>query len=48
MTAVKIGVDRAKRSHAMAVLDGRENELAALQVSNDNAGYQKMLRLAKR
>ena len=47
MTAVMIGVDPARRSHAMAVLDGRENELAALQISNDNAGYQKMLRLAK-
>ena len=47
MTAVIIGVDPNKRSHAMAVLDGRENELAALQISNDNAGYQKMLRLAK-
>ena len=47
MTAVLIGVDPAKRSHAMAVLDGNENELAALQISNDNAGYREMLRLAK-
>jgi transposase len=48
MTAVTIGVDPAKRSHAMAVLDGNENELAALQVRNDNAGYREMVRLAKR
>jgi len=48
MTAVMIGVDPAKRSHAMAVLDGKENELAALQIGNDNAGYREMLRLAKK
>lgn len=48
MTAVMIGVDPAKRSHAMAVLDGKEEELAALQIGNDNAGYREMLRLAKR
>ncbi len=48
MTAVMIGVDPAKRSHAMAVLDGNENEQAMLQVRNDNDGYREMLRLAKR
>lgn len=48
MTAVMIGVDPAKRSHAMAVLDGTEEQLAALQVLNDSAGYRDMLRLAKR
>jgi len=48
MTAVMIGVDPAKRSHAMAVLDGNENEQAVLQVRNDNDGYREMLRLAKR
>ena len=48
MTAVVIGVDPAKRSHAMAVLDGQEQQLAALQVVNDSAGYRDMLRLAKR
>ncbi len=48
MTAVMIGVDPAKRSHATAVLDGNENEQAALQVRNDNDGYREMLRLAKR
>ncbi len=48
MTAVMIGVDPAEPSHGMAVLDSNENELAALQISNDNDGYRKMLRLAKR
>ena len=48
MTAVMIGVDPAKRSHAMAVIDGRENSLATLQVGNDSAGYREMLRLARR
>jgi transposase len=48
VTAVVIGVDPAKRSHAMAVLDQHEEQLAALQVSNDSAGYRAMLVLAKR
>ncbi len=48
MTAVVIGVDPAKRTHAMAVLDDREQQLAALQVANDSAGYRAMLTLAKR
>jgi len=48
VTAVMIGVDPAKRSHAMAVLDLAEELLAALQVVNDSAGYRDMLRLAKR
>ncbi len=48
MTAVVIGVDPAKRSHSMAVLDEREDQLAALTVVNDSAGYRDMLRLAKR
>ncbi len=48
MTAVVIGVDPAKRSHAMVVLDGREGQLAVLQVANDTAGYRAMLALAKR
>lgn len=48
MTAVVIGVDPAKRSHAMAVLDRDEQQLAALQVVNDSDGYREMLRLAKR
>ncbi len=48
MTAVVIGVDPAKRSHSMAVLDEREELLAVLTVVNDSAGYRDMLRLAKR
>ncbi len=43
-----IGVDPAKHSHAMAVLDNAERLLAALQVKNDTDGYQAMLRLARR
>jgi transposase len=48
MVAVMIGVDPAKRSHAMAVLDAQEGALAVLQVQNDNAGYREMLRLARK
>ena len=35
MTAVVIGIDPAKRSHARAVLDGRDELLAALRVANN-------------
>jgi len=45
---VIIGVDSAKHSHATAVLDRGERQLARLQVSNDNDGYRAMLRLARR
>src|SRR5690348_3374956 len=48
MVSVMIGVDPAKRSHAMAVLAPDEEQLAALQVTNDTAGYAAMMRLAKR
>ena len=48
MAAVMIGVNPAKRSQAMAVLDERETQLAALQVGNDSAGYGDMLRMARR
>jgi transposase len=48
MVAVVIGIDPAKRSHAMAVLGPDEQQLAALEVVNDSAGYRDMLRLAKR
>jgi transposase len=48
VTAVVIGIDPAKRTHAMAVLDEREEQLAALQVTKDSAGYRAMLALAKR
>ena len=45
---VMIGLDPAKHSHAMAVLDGAERQLAALQVANDNEGYRAMMLLARR
>jgi transposase len=48
VAAVMIGVDPAKRTHAMAVLDAHEEQLAALEVTNDSAGYRAMLALAKR
>ncbi len=48
MNVVIIGLDPAKHSHAMAVLDSSEGQLASLQVSNDNDGYRAMLRLARR
>jgi hypothetical protein len=48
MTAVMIGIDPVKRSHAMAVLDPAKQQLAALEVVTDSAGYRDMLRLAKR
>jgi transposase len=48
MVAVMTGVDPAKRSHAMAVLAPDEEQLAALQVTNDTEGYAAMMRLAKR
>ena len=48
MAAVMIGVDPAKRSHAMAVLDERETQLSALQVGNDSSGYRDMVRLVRR
>lgn len=43
-----IGLGPAEHSHAMAVLDRSERQLAALQVANDNDGYRAMLRLARR
>jgi transposase len=48
MARVVLGVDPAKRSHAVAVLDGTETVLAALRVPNDNSGYREMRRLARR
>jgi hypothetical protein len=43
VTAVMLGIDPAKKTHAMAVLDRSKNQLAALQVLNDSAGYRDML-----
>ena len=47
MTAVVIGVDPAKRTHAMAVLDEREGQLAVLQVGNDSARLPRHARAGK-
>jgi transposase len=47
MTGVVIGVDPAKRSHAVAVIDERERTLAAIQVVNDNVGYRQLRALAR-
>src|SRR5580698_2079302 len=48
MAAVVIGVDPAKRSHAVEVIDDRELTLATLQVVNDNDGYRRLRVLARR
>ena len=48
MATVMLGVDPAKRSHAMAVVDRDEVELAALRVGNDTAGYRQLRRPARR
>jgi hypothetical protein len=46
MAAVVIGVDPAKRSHAVEVVDDHERTLATLQVVNDNDGYRRLRVLA--
>jgi transposase len=48
MVAVVIGVDPAKRSHAVEVIDDHERTLATLQVVNDNDGYRQLRVLARR
>src|SRR5436305_727851 len=48
MTTVVIGVDPAKRSHAVEVIDERERTLAAAQFVNDNDGYRQMRALGRR
>lgn len=48
MGAVVIGVDPAKRSHTVEVIDGREGVLATGRFDNDNAGYRAMRALARR
>ncbi len=40
MSAVVMGIDPAKRSHAIEVIDERENTLVAAVFVNDNAGYR--------
>jgi transposase len=48
MTAVVIGVDPAKRSHAIEVIDERERTLAAGLFVNDNDGYRQLRSLGRR
>jgi transposase len=42
MSAVVIGVDPAKRSHAIEVIDGHERTRASGVYVNDNDGYRQM------
>ncbi len=48
MAAVVIGVDPAKRSHTVEVIDGREHVLATGRFENNNDGYRAMRVLANR
>ena len=48
MSAVVIGVDPAKRSHAIEVIDDRERTLAAGGFDNSNDGYRQMREIARR
>ena len=42
MAGVVIGVDPAKRSHTIEVIDGRERVLVAERFENTNTGYRAM------
>jgi transposase len=48
MAAVVIGVDPAKRSHTLEVIDGREKVLSTGRFDNTGAGYRAMRALARR
>jgi transposase len=48
MAAVVIGVDPAKGSHTIEVIDGRETVLATGRFENNNVGYRATRVLAKR
>jgi len=48
MGAVVIGVDPAKRSHTIEVIDERESTLLVERFDNDNDGYRLMRAAAKR
>lgn len=48
MGQVVIGVDPAKRSHAIEVIDEWERTLAAGVFGNDNAGYRQMRTIGRR
>ena len=47
MAAVVIGVDPAKRSHTVEVLDASQTTLAAARFDSDNTGYRQMRALAR-
>ena len=47
MAGVVIGVDPAKRSHTIEVIDSSQTTLAAARFANDNDGYRQMRQLAK-
>ena len=48
MAAVVIGVDPAKRSNTIEVIDSQENVLLTARFENTSADYRKMLALVKR
>lgn len=48
MSAVVIGVDPAKRSNAIEVIDDRERTLAAAVLAHDNEGYRQVREIARR
>ena len=48
MAIAVIGVDPAKRSHAIEVIDENEKTLASGVFANDNAGYRQMRVIARR
>ena len=48
MAGVVIGVDPAKRSHTIEVIDDRERTLLVQRFDNDNAGYRLMRAAARR
>ena len=48
MAAVMIGVDPAKRSNTIEVIDGQENVLLAARFDNSREDYRRMLALVKR
>lgn len=48
MAIAVIGVDPAKRSHAIEVIDENEKTLASGVFANDNVGYRQMRVIARR
>lgn len=48
MSVVVIGIDPAKRSNAIEVIDERERTLAAAVLAHDNDGYRQVREIARR